>query len=548
MTVAVSAGRNRVWRLARRCAVALGTAGAALPGMRADAQARTPDAASARPRLVVFITVDQLTPTYFARYGSQFTGGFARLLRGGAVFTNAFQDHANTETAPGHAATMSGRFPRSTGIVLNSAGVPDPQAPLIGGGGPGASPFRFRGSTLIDWMRIADPRSRALSVSRKDRGAILPLGRAHQEVFWYASDGRFTTSRYYADTLPAWVQAFNARRVPEHSAARAWTLLLPDSTYHEPDSVSVENGGRGSGYTFPHVLSADTAVATRDFIAFPWMDQLTADLALDGVSSLKLGTGPAADLLAVSFSTTDAVGHQFGTESREVHDQILRLDRTLGAFIDSLYRLRDSSSIVFALTADHGVTPTPELWSAATGKLAYRVSLDELADRYRTELAARGVPRSAFSFEDAVLSADPAAFEAAHVRLDSVVRAFARDAGREPGVLRADTPAALAKMDTVHDAIARRWLHALPPDSRAVLVVTLDPHSVWGSYATGIHGGPYDADAHVPVIFYGPPFAPGTYSAFARVVDMAPTLARVIGVQPIERLDGRVLREALRAR
>src|SRR3982750_4447300 len=121
-----------------------------------------------RPRLVVFLTVDQFRPDYLDRWAGQLTGGLARLSRQGSFFTNAFQDHGVTETAPGHSVTMAGRFPRSTGILRNTAGVEDPQSPLLTSRDPGASPFRFRGSTLIDWMRLHDPRSRALSISPKD--------------------------------------------------------------------------------------------------------------------------------------------------------------------------------------------------------------------------------------------------------------------------------------------------------------------------------------------------------------------------------------------
>src|SRR5688572_12348360 len=199
-----------------------------------SAAAQAPAGAQPAPRaphLVVFFTVDQLLPVYFERYGRQLNGGLARLYRNGAVFTNGFQDHAVTETAPGHASTLSGRFPRSTGIVTNALGVGDAQAPIVEGiRGFGASPYRFRGSVLIDWMRQKDWRSRALSVSRKDRGAILPLGRAKQEVFWYPYD-RFATSTYYGDTLPTWVERFNARRVPQSYAGRRWELLLPASEY-----------------------------------------------------------------------------------------------------------------------------------------------------------------------------------------------------------------------------------------------------------------------------------------------------------------------------
>nr|MCU0623409.1 alkaline phosphatase family protein [Gemmatimonadaceae bacterium] len=148
--------------------------------------------AAAKPTLVVFLTIDQLRTDYLWRFGSQFTGGLKRLLDDGAVYVNGVHDHAITETAPGHASTMSGRFPVHTGIVMNSQGVNTPDAPLIDARGPGASPFRFTGTTLTDWMLAADRRTRVLSVSRKDRGAILPIGKSKQPVFWFA-DGRFTS-------------------------------------------------------------------------------------------------------------------------------------------------------------------------------------------------------------------------------------------------------------------------------------------------------------------------------------------------------------------
>ena len=128
--------------------------------------------------------------------------------------------------------------------------------------------MRFRGGTLTDWLLAKDPRTRVLSVSRKDRGAILPVGRSKQSVFWYGANGHFTTSHYYADTLPTWVRRFNERRIPQRMAGGRWTLLLPASAYPEPDSVAQEDNGREP--TFPHTLPADTALAARVFPNFPW--------------------------------------------------------------------------------------------------------------------------------------------------------------------------------------------------------------------------------------------------------------------------------------
>lgn len=508
----------------------------------ADAQRSARD--SDRPTLVVFITVDQMRADYFPRFGRQLKGGLARLYHHGAFFTNAFQDHAITETAPGHSETMSGRFPRSTGIVSNTAGVLDPQAPLIGGGGSPASPYRFRGSTLTDWLRVADPRARALSVSRKDRGAILPIGRPPQEVYWYASDGRFTTSTYYHDTLPTWVKRFNARHLPQQFAGKAWTLLLPANEYPEPDSEPLEN--RGVDFTFPHPMPSDPDEAAARVAEYPFMDEITLALALAGLDALELGKGPQTDVLAVSLSTTDAIGHRYGPDSREMHDQILRLDQYLGVFFDSLFKMRDSARVVVALTADHGMAPFPELHARATGGKARYADLRPLLARTERRLASLGMDSNAFHFAEGMVYVDRPALQRAHVNPDSLLKAFGDAARKVSGIGRVDLLASLAGRDTTTDAVARRWLHMVPPDLPVEMVVSLEPYAYWAGTTYATHGSPNDYDAHVPLLLYGPMIKPGIYPDFARVVDMAPTLARILRVKPLERLDGRVLTQALR--
>lgn len=496
------------------------------------------------PKLVVFITVDQMRPDYFTRFLPQLTGGLGRLYRGGAVFTNAFQDHAITETAPGHSVTMSGRFPVHTGIAMNSAGVNDSTETLVSASGLSASPKRFRGTTLTDWIRATDPQSRSLSVSRKDRGAILPIGRSRSSVFWYTTNGIFTTSSYYADTLPNWLRTFNAQRIAQSWTGKTWNPILPASAYTEPDSVAIENGGKD--IAFPHVMTSDTTRELRDLPSYPWMDQLTLEAALAGVRGMKLGGGPHTDVLAISLSTTDAIGHAFGPDSKEQHDQILRLDRYLGAFLDSLYAIRDPRSVVIALTADHAVAPYPEVHAHDNNAGATRVELSPIVQSVRASLARAGVPKTAFTFSDGVLTVDRNALDVAHINADSVIRTFRDTILKIPGVRRADRISELVHADTVHDDIARRWLHMFDTDSVAALVVTLTPYSYWGLSGSAEHGSPYDYDAHVPLLFYGAPFKPGKYPERALVADMAPTLARVVGVKPLERTDGVVLRAALR--
>lgn len=500
---------------------------------------------SPRPRLLVFITVDQMRSDYLDRWSAQYTGGFARFRSGGAFFANAYHDHANTETAPGHSVTMAGRLPRSTGIVSNTTGVLDPQSPLLTSRDSPASPYRFRGSVLMDWLRARDPRSKALSLSRKDRGAILPLGRAKQSVFWYAtSNGEFTTSRYYADTLPTWIKRVNARRTPQQYVGKPWNLLFPESAYAEPDSEPVENNGRD--FTFPHLMTNDTNRVRADLPYYPWMDELTLSAALEGVQALSIGAGPATDILALSLSASDYIGHRYGPQSREQHDNYLRLDRAIGAFIDSLYKVRDSSSIVFALTADHGVTSYPELLAKRAGRPAPpRYDVRPAVAALRSSLREQHVDTTAITLDGAAIYVNRRAFEGTGASADAILGRFVAALRAIPGIVRVDRMKDLARQDTIRDGVARRWLHTIPADSPIEYVFT--PRE--GAYPTDAtiaeHGSPYDDDAHVPVLFYGPGFKPGRYMERAFVADMAPTLAQILGVPPTERLDGRVLSRAL---
>src|SRR5881394_1603075 len=498
-----------------------------------------------RPKLVVVITVDQLRPDYFARWKSQLTGGLGQLATEGAFFTDGYQDHAITETAPGHATILSGRWPAHTGIITNAAGVQDSVAPLLGTSGFGASPRRLRTTTLVDWLKAADPTARALSVSRKDRGAILPIGQSKEQVYWYQS-GLFTTSRYYADTLPTWVQAFNARRLPFKAANTVWSLLLPDSAYKEPDNEPWENGG--VGIVFPHALPADSIRAAAAVVGVPAMDSLTLLFALEGLEALRLGR-KGTDILAVSLSTTDAVGHAFGPDSREIHDQVLRLDHYLGWFLKRVTDRVGKDNVVVVLTADHGVTSYPERTRAKTGAPAYRVLLDTLITAVNHDLdAVAGTSRQWLGFDLGMLFLqDNGRFAAMGIRTDSILDAVSARILRVPGVARVIKTADLPRADTASDPTARRWLHQLTPDAGVAVVVSLRPGSVWDipNVPIAMHGQPSDDDAHVPIIFWGRGVKRGTYAGRINTVDIGPTLAVLLGVSPLSLVDGHARTDAL---
>ncbi len=495
----------------------------------------------ARASLVVVITVDQLGSDYLDRYGTEMSAGLRRLLDESAVWPRGMHDHAITETAPGHASILSGRFPVHTGITSNSQGVNTSEAPLLGSTDVGASPFRFRGSAFYDWLKAADPSTRALSVSRKDRGAILPIGSAKADVYWYASNGTFTTSTYYREALPGWVNEFNARRAPQALAGSSWELLRPEERYAAADSIPRENDG--IDITFPHRLPRDPTEAARLVKEYPVMDSLTLAFALDGVNALALGASlRRTDLLAVSLSSTDAVGHRYGPDSREIHDQLLRLDRYLGQFLDSLFTLRDSRRVIVVLTADHGVAPYPDLRSAYyDNMLAQRVDPRRAMLWTKQRMLADGVDSSAVAYDDGFRVLKPQAFQSAGKDPDVYAALWAEDLRRYNGVLRADLVSALATADTVEDDVARRWLHMFTPGEAVRAVVTLTPFSypLGVDYAT--HGSPHDYDARVPILIWGDGIPAGLRPGRARVVDIAPTLAEWIRIRPLEVLDGRPL-------
>jgi predicted AlkP superfamily pyrophosphatase or phosphodiesterase len=505
----------------------------------ADGQARTE-----RPTLIVLLTVDQMRGDYLDRFRSGFTGGFARLLRDGAVFTNARQDHGLPGTAAGHATIGTGRWPRSHGILRNVESVPDSASPLLEAAGDGASPRGLQGTTLFDWIQARWPDARALSVSLKDRSAILPVGHARQHVYWYA--GRiFTTSRWYGDSLPDWVRRFNRGLGPAQRPGRAWTLLRPRAAYPEPDSMPYENAG---DFAFPHGLPGDTLAAAAQMRLVPWGDSVTLALALEGVNRLRLGRGPGVDFLAVSLSVTDYVGHRYGPNSLEIHDQMLWLDRYLGQFLDALARRVPRNRTLVVLTADHGVTAYPE-WTRENGDPAAAYINREVDTVLVEELArltsAYGRGRWIQYREYGLVVFDRAGLRRVGVDPDSLAEVLAARLRPIEGILRVDTRRSLWAADsTVSDGV-RRWQHHLAPDTPGDLMITPAENRVISRPGEARHGFATDADTWVGLVFSGPGIRPGRYAGRANTVDIAPTVAHLLGVAPLEPVNGRVLSEAL---
>ncbi len=495
--------------------------------------AAAPLAAAGRPKLVVVLTVDQVRYDYLERFAKEYRGGIARLLKEGAVFTNAHFEHAPTATAVGHAVIFTGAFPASSGIVGNEwydraskrqvTSVSDDSVTLLGAPGTSAaSPHRLLAPTVGDVLKRAG-KSRVISISLKDRAAILPGGRSADAAYWYdAKTGNVVSSSYYMRSLPAWVEEFNARRLVDRFAGRDWTPLSDGAPL-----VRLPPGG-------PEYFDRLTAS--------PFGNELLAELAQAAVRAEKLGRGPATDLLSVSFSSNDYVGHRWGPDSPHVRDMMLRTDLLLGEFLQFLESEIGRENLLVVFTSDHGVSPIPEELPAGQGGRILGKALLEAIEKRLAERFGAG--------PWVVGHAGPAPYldheRAAQRKIPLVeLRREAAEALRQVrGVARVYTVEDLAS-GRGGDEIDRRVRNGYHAERSPDLFPVAERFWVFGSERAS-HGSPYVYDAHVPVIFLGPGIRAGRYDRRVAVNDVAPTLAALLGLRAPEASAGEPLREVVR--
>ena len=537
-----------------------GIGAAPLPATPQTAAAGPAAAAAERPRLVVLISVDQFRRDYVTRYGGRWTGGLARLVRDGAFFDHAAYPYFHTITCAGHATMATGVYPATHGLPLNAwydraSGkdqpcTDDPGAKVIGhrpGKAPtgGHSAHLLRVPTLADVMRQQlTPTPRVVSVSIKPRAAIMMAGHAGDAVLWWSTDGGPTTSQAYSAEPIPFVSKFAQSNPTRDELMGEWTRMLRDDAYQQEDDGPGENPPVGWTPTFPHPLiqtRSDGRVASY-WQNTPNADDFLARLAKTAIDELKLGR-THTDYLAVSFSTLDSSGHSFGPESHEVQDVLLRLDKTLGDFLDYLDKRVGKNRYVVAMTGDHGVAPLPER-SRSLREDGGRINLKPLVIELDAALSARwgkATYVSKISYTDIYFAPGIAA------RLEKDAAALAdmvRIVEATPGVARAITRAQLAAPETAADDYAVKALRrSMVPDRSGDLFLVPKPNWITNTEGT-THGSPNAYDREVPVVFYGAGIKPGRYAGEASPADIVPTLAALVGVR-MPKVDGRVLQDAL---
>jgi Type I phosphodiesterase / nucleotide pyrophosphatase len=504
---------------------------------------------NAHPKLVVVVIIDQFRGDYLERYRDQFgENGFRLLLDHGANFTDCNYDYANTRTAPGHATLFSGAYSNGHGIVANEwwdqkkkkmvTSVEDDATSIVGlapdqtKDRAGASPHNLLADTLGDELKLATQgKARVLSVSLKDRAAILPGGFAADAAYWIdPQSGAWITSTYYRFDLPKWAHDFNAA----NRAAKYWDRDWKNSNGDLLRSTAHRKGKDGSEAGFYEVVGPT-----------PFANEYELEFAKELVVYENLGAGQATDLLAISLSPNDILGHQAGPDSPEMAAMALALDRELADFFNFLGHQIGLADLWIALSADHGVSTLPD----AARKLripAANLDAKKVEAQINAALTAK-FSRTAsyikFDYPDAWLDQD--AFAAVHLKEHDAETAVG-EAMKQAGMRDYFTKSQLAEGEVPDTALGKKFLHSYSPEAGWYVMGVPEIYAVGPSKGTD-HASPYTYDTHVPLAFYGLPFRPGTYRTHAEPVDLAATLASLLGINAPTHAIGRVLTEALAA-
>ena len=516
----------------------------------------------ARPRLIVMLVVDQMRADYLDAFGHRWKRGFATLRGQGAVFDRAEYPYMNTVTCAGHATIGTGTFPHVHGMILNGwwdrerhasvSCTDDSSSPAISYGAPTKttfSGFLLRVPTLADQLRAERPASRVVSLSLKPRSAIGLAGHGGTVVTWTDDvSSSFATSRAFTSSPVESVRTFLRETPYMADAKKVWFLSAPADTYRFPDANAAARPPATQTGLFPHRLSADGA-ASKAFFALwqgsPFSDEYLARMASRMIDSYELGQREETDVLAVSFSALDLIGHSYGPESREVEDALIRLDETIGSLIDKLDADVGRERYVLALTSDHGVAAIPQTVGAS------RIATADIRERIEEALINRfGDTQSKTTYVDNVTFTNIYLADGVWNRLRADEQAWrhVETAVTDiPGVARLLRADRLDPSST--DADIRAAALSTFPDRSGDLVLVTKPH--WtvgprGEQSATTHGTAHPYDRQVPLILFGAGIKPGRWSATTSPADIAPTFAHISGVKmpPVE---GRVLKEALGA-
>ncbi len=499
----------------------------------------------ASPKLLVILIIDQFRGDYLERYHDEFgPGGFRTFTDRGAYFPACYYDYANTRTAPGHATIGTGTYTSGHGIFSNEwwdpaskrvlSSVDDTSTKIVGaeGEGMGASPHNLRADTLGDELRLATQgNSRVFGIALKDRAAILPTGFSANGAYWIDhATGAWVTSSYYVKDAPYWLTAFNS----QNHAQRYLNLDWKDA------------GGEVLGSTAPHEGSDGKALDYYELVGrTPYANDYEFEFARELIQQEMLGQGTVTDLLVISLSANDLAGHAYGPDSPQMHAMALALDRQISDFLGYLQK-QFGNQFWIALTADHGVAPTNatslklRIPGAVVANKDLRAELNKVVG---AQLHKAGDYVRSVSFP--IVFVNDEAFEDKVSEEDA--EGYVAEAMRSVGFVAAYSKQRLASGDVAPTAEGRMFLNSYSPYG-GWWVMGLPPPFTLSSKDVADHGVSYSYDQHVPLAFYGAPFKPGVYREQVEPIDLAPTLAVLLGTNKPTNSTGHVLTQVISSR
>ncbi|MCC7391444.1 alkaline phosphatase family protein [Candidatus Sumerlaeota bacterium] len=513
------------------------------------------------PRLVVVVSIDQFRGDYFDRFRKYFgNGGFQRLTNPGRMYENCYYQHANTITGPGHATMMTGTYAHMNGITANAwfdvakGGnlycVADPDAKFLTSDGvagsekgedSAASPRALMAPTVGDVLETATGgKAKTVSISTKDRAAILMGGKSCDIAVWWRSElGEFVSSDYYGTEQPQWLKDFNKSKVGERWFKKSWELSLEPAAYEEmctTDDFPTEGTGGYSTRTFPHVIGEKSEKPDKAYYdslnMSPYANELIVDAAIAAMKNGEVGKDSIPDIMTLSFSCNDLIGHTFGPDSWEVMDATIKTDKTIERLLKALDDEVGSGRWTLFLTADHGVANFPEVLKERRIE-AGRANMKEFREGIEKKLAEVYGPAPAD--KPYILSVNqpwmtlrqPENPGNANPDINRVVADYIQTL---PFIAFADTTEALLHVPVNGDPLRQSFVYAHYPQRAGGVVFALKPYYYFSSGTGTTHGSPWRYDQFVPLFICGKGIGPGRSSFPVSPPQIAPTISQMLQI------------------
>ncbi|WKN33076.1 alkaline phosphatase family protein [Porifericola rhodea] len=515
-----------------------------------------------RPKLVVGIVVDQMRQEYLLRFYDQFgEGGFKRLMNRGFMARNGHYNYIPTYTGPGHASVYTGTTPATHGVIANDwysrelkrtvYCAEDTSVSAVGGSEKAGkiSPKNMLSTTITDQLKMSTQgRSKVIGISIKDRGSALPAGHMADAAYWYdGSTGEMMTSTYYMETLPEWVQDFNRQQLPKEYLSQKWNTLLPIEEYtastSDDNPYEVVFNGKDTP-TFPYDLKkANKGSGNYSLLSTtPFGNSLVVDFAKATLKAESLGQGENTDFLAVSFSSTDYIGHAFGAQSIELQDTYIRLDRELEDFFNTLDEQVGEGNYLVFLTADHAVVDVPKLLVDARMPGGY-LNASKISNIINQDLVQKYGEGQWIEHTSSQIVLNHELIAEKKIMLEEVQDYVATRLMNFKGIKETYTASTMRKYEYTRGQ--RKLLQMGYNFQRSGDVLfTIEPGFLNSSRMQGTsHGTGYNYDTHVPILFYGWGVKAGKSVAYHTITDIAPTLSMILNIALPDGADGQPIQE-----